>query len=139
MYDDEAPNGERLAHDTSKLNLHYFLKVIVSVTFMTSLTWYSGGPIFGWAWGCSPISPRLNPALLVNDIFRLISVFQMVLIKLAIVSFLFQMLVYEFCSLIALFQKHFIEFMTLIGFIKGLVDELFLTPTSLFPFRTIVR
>ena len=37
--------------------------MIVSVTFMTSLTWNSVGPIFGCAWGCSPIFPRLNPAL----------------------------------------------------------------------------
>ena len=37
-------NGQRLAHDTSQLHLHYFLKVIVSVTFLTLLTWYSGGP-----------------------------------------------------------------------------------------------
>ena len=63
LHDKETSNGERLANDDSKLHLHYFLKVIVSVTFMTSLIWYSGGPIFRWAWGCSSISRHLSLAL----------------------------------------------------------------------------
>ena len=49
LHDGKASNGERLAHDTAKLHLYYFLKVIISATFKISLTWYSGGPIFGWA------------------------------------------------------------------------------------------
>ena len=50
-------NGERLAHNIFKLHLHYFLKVIASVTFMTSLTWYSGGPISRVGLGLPPHQP----------------------------------------------------------------------------------
>ena len=50
-------NGERLAHDTFKLHLHYFLKVIVSVAFMTFLTWYSVGPISWMDLGLQPHQP----------------------------------------------------------------------------------
>ena len=57
LHDDEASNGKRLAHNTSKLHLPYFLKVIVSVTFVTSLTWYSGGPILGGPGAAAPSAP----------------------------------------------------------------------------------
>ena len=72
-----------------------------------------------------------------NEIFRLIPVFKMLVNKLAIVSHWFQMLLYEFCALIALFQKNFNEFATFIGFIQRLVDE-FLTHSIPFPFKNIL-
>ena len=38
---------------------YYFLKVIVSVTFATSLTWYSGGLLLGWPGATAPSAPAL--------------------------------------------------------------------------------